>query len=140
MTCVHAILATVRRQATALAAGTAVGVIAQECVWRGLDAFAFNHDLDRALAHFELSPLLLISLAASGLFGGLMAGLMATLIGRSRAAGLTTGILLSGSAGLLMFASGGAYGGMIALAGIPFAGAVAGSSLAHGRLRAHGMD
>ena len=120
----------IRRLALALVAGTSVGLIAQECLWLSIDAFAFDRSLNQALVNFHVDTLLLLALALGGFAGGCAGGLMAALIGPGRTIGIATGLLLCFSSGLLMAFSAGDFGGMTALAAMPLPGAIIGAGVA----------
>ncbi|MDT8439976.1 MAG: hypothetical protein RQ729_13315, partial [Wenzhouxiangellaceae bacterium] len=70
-----------RRAARALLAGTAVGLVVQECLWLAIDAFSLEANLNHALARGRIEDSLLLALALSSFCGGLTGGMMAALLG-----------------------------------------------------------
>jgi len=119
----------IRKQALALAAGIAVGIIIQESVWIGFDLLDPERALNQTLIQAPVANGLLVPLLTAWLAGGAFGGLMATLVGRNRIGGHLTGVLLSGSAVLVTAAALTEAGRFLAIAATPGIGAALGVGL-----------
>lgn len=114
----------------ALAAGLVVAVILIEALCAAVQVLTPELDLLEAV-HGDLipPPAVASSLALAWFLGGIATGTMSTAMGGSRGAGWIAGLMLCIPPGLIMVSSGPATG-ILALAGLPFAGAIAGSAIA----------
>ena len=117
----------VTRQIQALAAGICIAIIVQESAWIGFDLLNPSQSLNATLAAAPLSDGWLLPLLLAWAAGGIFGGMMATLVGRSRASGYATGLLLSGSAALLAWISLPGAGGFLAIAATPGIGSALGT-------------
>ena len=119
----------IKKQVQALAAGICIAMIVQESIWIAFDLLDPTRSLNATLAAAPLSSGWLLPLLLAWAAGGIFGGMMATLVGRRRASGYATGILLSGSAAVLAWISLPGAGGFLAIAATPGIGSALGSWL-----------
>lgn len=122
----------IKRQVQALAAGIGIAMVVQESAWIALDMLDPRESLNEALVAAPLSDGWLVPLLLTWAAGGFFGGLMATLVGRRRFSGHATGLLLSGSAALLAWIALPGAGGFLAVAATPTIGAALGTWLGLG--------
>lgn len=120
----------IKRQIHALTAGICVAIVVQESTWLASDMLDPGRPLNHALADAPLSTGWLLPLILAWAAGGIFGGMMATLVGRSRASGYATGLLLSASAAMLAWISLPGAGGFLAIAATPWIGSALGAWLA----------
>jgi len=116
-----------KRWIQAIAGAVIVGLIMQESLWLGLNAVLSGQPLNHALAGLAPGTNWLAPALAAWILGGLVTGVMATLIGGHRIFAWAGGLLLGGSAAMLMHFS---PGGPVSLSLTPvLAAALAGLTI-----------